>query len=266
VKAIEQRTIVHGVRKGHTLSERMLVESYADLRAGNIPSRPYVRIGEQRDTSLAAAIIIDQSGSMGWGPDDEETIGPQKLEEATRCMMAIIEPLDGLGCATFAAGFRDGAQGFIAMEDRTEIRSYHRVHGVHHDVFKGFNERFAQVAWRFANTRAENGTPMADGVQFGLDALSKRTEAHRILFIITDGEPDWGHKGVIRRQIRIASEAGVQVLGVGIGEGSVYVQSVFPDFVFAETIQEMPFLLQQKLNEILDQRGLYRGRQIRSTG
>jgi hypothetical protein len=233
----------------------MLVDSVADIRSGQSPTRAYYTISDKFDTSVAWVAIIDQSSSMGWPPS--------KLQDATRCLMALAEPLDSLGAAGLAAGFRDGP-GDSSGTDWSEIQNggYHRNHGVCHDVFLAFGERFSAARWRFANTRATGGTPMADGVQFGLDCLSERQEAHRVLFILTDGEPNGGHEPIIRRQIRLAKKSGINVIGVGIGQDSRSVMDLFPDHVWAEDIKDMPKKLIAKLNEVLDFRGLKRGRPL----
>lgn len=259
VRAVEQRAVIHGVRKGRDLSERMLVDSVATLRSGHLPSRAYSAISDQIDTSLAAVLIIDQSSSMGWPKS--------KLQDATRVLMALTEPLDSLGAAVLAAGFRDGEPD-PSGANWSEIAAggYHRNNGICHDVFKSFDEKFTAVRWRFANTRAVGGTPMSDGVQFGLDCLSTRHEAHRVLFIITDGEPNGGHAPVIRRQVRLAKKSGINVIGVGIGTDSKAVMTLFPDHVWAENISDMPKALLAKLNVILDYRGLGRGRPLAKSG
>lgn len=251
VRAIEQTTIEHGVRRGRGLSERMFVDSKCAINAGSMPNRAYFDEGDQVDTSLAAVIVVDQSGSM-----------TSLLHDATRIMMAITEPLDSLGCATMAVGFRDGEGGYLPPQTGHE-RPYHRFHGVHIDVFKAFHEKFSVVRWRFANTQATGGTPMADGVQFALEQLSERPEAHRILFVVTDGHPNHGHKEVMNRQIRVAKEAGIRVIAVGMGHSARYVQSTFPDSVWSSNIQEIPKMLVRKLNQIMDFRGTRRGRKIK---
>jgi hypothetical protein len=135
-----------------------------------------------------------------------------------------------------------------------------------YDIFKGWDERFSSVRWRFSNTRATGGTPMSDGIQYGLMALSQRDEAHRFLFIVTDGCPDPGHDKVINRQIRIAKQAGVHVIGVGLGAGAAYVRTLFPDHVWSMDIHEIPKLLVAKLNELVDICGSHRGCRVKSTG
>jgi len=72
------------------------------------------------------------------------------------------------------------------------------------------------------------------------------------LFLVTDGQPNGGHAAIMKRQIRLAKEAGIHVIGVGIGNDARFVKTLFPDYVFARTIKEMPKALIDKLNELVD--------------
>jgi len=247
-RALEIIDTTHGLRRGKAVSDRMLVDSKACMMAGELPNRAYYDVSQTIDTSVAACIVLDQSGSMSGTY--------QRL--ATQIMCAITEPLDAVGAAIQVAGFRNGSWG-------SGQEGYHRSEAIHHDIFKAFEERFKSVRWRFANTRATGSTPMSDGVQFALDALNRRAEAHRIVFVVTDGYPDHEHRPVIHRQIRIAKEAGVHVIGVGIGNGADYVKSLFVDHVWSARIEDMPKKLVSKLNELVDRRVSKRGKQIRST-
>lgn len=255
VRAVEQRSVIHGTPRGKEISDRMLVDSVAALRGGKRPNRAYYVVGDKTDTSIAAVAVIDESSSMAWGAT--------KLQDATRALIAIAEPLDFLGAATLVAGFRDGPSN-LSAEDYAALREedYHRVQGVCMDVFKTFTERFSAVKWRFANTRGVGGTPMSDGIQFGLDVLNERTEAHRLLFIVTDGDPNGGHEPVIRRQVRLAKDAGIVVLGVGIGNDCKRVMTLFPDHAWAPSVEDLPKEIVRKLTEVLDFRGLKRGKRM----
>ena len=106
---------------------------------------------------------------------------------------------------------------------------------------------------------------MADGIQYGLDALNDRREAHRVLFVITDGCPNHGHMPVIKRQIRLAREAGIHIIGVGLGRDSQYVQELFDDSVWTMSMSDMPKALIAKLNQLLDIRAAKRGRRMKKT-
>ena len=260
MRAMEMSGVSHGWRKGRRLSERFLVDSRATLMAGQMPKRAYKQTDEQVDVSMAAFVSVDESSS----------ITAAQLKLFAQCMMAIVEPLDALGCPTMVAGWRDGQRGHkrgygncyddsVKPEDRG---GFHRYGGIVHDVFKWWHEPFRAVKWRFPNTRSVGGTPMSDGIQFGLEALNFRNEAHRIMFVVTDGCPNGDHVAVMNRQLRIAKATGIHVIGVGIGSGASYVQTTFPDHVFSTTMEEMPALLIGKLNELIDMRASGRGKRL----
>jgi hypothetical protein len=257
VRAMEMTDTVHGLRRGRGLSERFLVDSKVALMGSQVPKRAYYNRDDQLDTSMAASIVIDQSSSMS-----------ELLKDATRVMCALTEPMDALGVKVQVTGFRNGRYSYYDDYNRpnNETRSYHRYESIRHDVFKSFDERFSAVKWRFANTMAVGSTPMADGIQLGLDSLSERKEAHRVLFVITDGCPDSAHGPVVNRQIRLAKEAGIHVVGVGLGWGAQYVEKLFPDSVFSNSINEIPKMLVAKLNDLLDFRAAKRGRRMKKTG
>lgn len=259
VRSIEMTGTSRGVPKGRALSSRYLTDTVAAIRAGKEPKRAFDRRGATIDMSMACGIVLDQSTSMAG-----------LLVDATRILVALTEPLDALNCPTLAVGFRNGS-GFnlgysaFGMPVERDGGQYHRYHPVAYDIFKGFNERFSPVRWRFANTKAVGGTPMSDGIQFVLNALSYRKEAHRFLFVITDGLPDPGHLPVIRHQIRLAREAGIHIIGVGIGTDAVYVKTCFMDSVWASKVADIPKLLLEKLNELIDVQAYKRGCLVQDT-
>ena len=241
LRAMEQTRFFHGVPKGHKLSGKFLVHSKAELRGGHKPSRAYQIREDQPNMKMSAAVCIDQSGSMAG-----------ERETATRIMVAICEPLDSLQCPTLALGIRDGrGSGSPSATDRT---IYHRRQGVTYDIFKLWGEKFRAVRWRFSNTRAVGGTPLADGVEYGLRALSQRPEEHRFLFVVTDGEPNSPHELVIQRQVRLAEAQGIYVIGVGIGSGCKGVMKLFKDHVWTDKVSEFPKLLLKKMNDLVDYR------------
>ena len=108
---------------------------------------------------------------------------------------------------------------------------------------------------RFTKVKATGGTPMCDGIQFALQALSARKERHRILLVITDGEPDWGHSPVIRRQQRLAREAGIALVGVGIDYGCRSVESLYEKHVLVEDVSKLPEQLLKTINDLVFPRG-----------
>jgi len=247
VRTTAMRSVSHGLRKGKDLSERFMTDTVTTLRAGQMPTRAFYNESEAIDLTMAAAVVVDESGSMQG----------QLQEIATKIMLSIIEPLDGLNCPTLAIGIRDG-EGYGGGNSESQ-NSHHRYHGVTYDIFKTWNDRFQSVKWRFANTRAEGGTPLSDGIQYALDALEMRPEAHRFLFVATDGCPNSGHESVINWQCRIAKERGIYIIGVGIGSGAEYVKNIFHDYVYTEKFEQFPTLLINKLTELVRKRSKKEG-------
>ena len=260
VRAAEQVGEEHGLRRGRKISDRTLVDSRACLRAGRMPDRAYMDVDEEIDTSLDAVTVIDGSSSMSsW----------RRL--AGQIVMAINEPLDSIGCGTQVVGFRDGPYRYFQQASDVEKEMAHKAgESIYSaetaiiDIFKHWEERFKQVEWRFANTKAEGCTPMASGLQFAINSISHRRAGHRVIFVVTDGCPTGGYE-VIRRQLRLCKEAGVHVIGVGIGRSASYVKGLFVDHVWHENVEELPRLLVAKLNQLCDFRAPNRGRRIRGT-
>jgi len=185
-----------------------------------------------------------------------------KKEDASRMLLAITEPCERLGFSVQCSGFRDGGLPPQSLPEPSDQGRYHRVTGKTHDVFKRFDEKLRDVLYRFALIQAKGCTPLADGIQFGLESLSCRNEAHRVLLVLTDGEPTEGQE-VIPWQLRIAKEAGIHVIGVGIGQGSEGVMTHFDDYVWDKDISRIPKLLVKKLNDLVDLRTSKRGRRIK---
>lgn len=254
VRAQEFTDTTHGVRRGRKLSNRRLVDTAIELRSGQNPTRPYQITDTQMDTSVALCIVLDQSGSMC-----------SSLYAVSQAMMIMADCIESIGGKTMALGFRDGADSHYSGPS-SYGKSYHRVHGVRYDIFKTWDEMFVNAKWRFAHTQAYGGTPMSDGVQYGLMALNERTEAHRILWVITDGCPNRPHEKVIRRQLRLAKAAGIHVVGNGIGDEAAYVKNLFPDHVWTDKVRDLPQPVVAKLNELCDFAGRYRGRKAKLDG
>ena len=240
-RALESGGIEHGVKVGPVLSQPNLVHTYCELRGGEEPSRAYAEISPEIDMSLAAVTVIDESSSMR-----------DKLRETAAIAYTLGDALDGIGAKALTVGFRTKSLG-CAIDYNPAVR-YHREHAISYDLFKDWSESFRSTAPRLREIKATGGTPMADGVEFALKELSKRPEGHRVIFVITDGEPDPGARPVVNSQLRRAAEAGILVVGVGLGYGSAYVQNMFPDFVYSTNLDTLPKELVKKLEELVRKR------------
>jgi len=235
-----------GVRKGQRLSNRYLVRTMGDIRAGEYPSRPKDTRTTRPDVRMAVAVVLDESGSMS-----------SNRRESSRMLVSLTEPFDALLFPTLALGFRDGPRIQNEHSYYNPVpggNSFHRNQAVCYDVFKTFDERFRAVQHRFANTVAKGGTPMADGIEYALRAIEVRPEPHRFIFVITDGQPNGGHHEVIKRQLRLAKAALIHVIGVALGTRAKYMKALFPDYVYSKFVSETPMLLLAKMNQLMDLR------------
>jgi Mg-chelatase subunit ChlD len=219
----------HGVRRGRDLSERRLVESFIEIKSNAVPSRPDYRIEEKRDVTLSVAVVGDESGSMSG----------RRAQAAATAMIAIAEAFDSLGAPVMCCGPRNGG-GYMkalyedrdfasdmGMDDPVYTGGHHRHDPVRIDLFKDWDESFRKCKDRFGAYTATGGTPLSDGIQYALRALNERTERYRVVLVLTDGVPNCPE--VVRRQIRVAREAGIHVVGVGICGAEDAVPDLFTD-------------------------------------
>lgn len=244
------KKVVHGTRAG-TLSDRRLVDSMVEIKSGRRPTRPNFQEQNKQDCTLSVGLVIDQSGSMG---------GDNQMYAAMGAI-AIAEPLDKLGAPVMVCGPRDGRWNHGDMEDHEEIRSttgygvpgpnkYHRTNSVTIDVFKDWNEKFNMCLDRFSKVTAAGGTPLSDGIQYAMQELSDRPERHRVIIVLTDGAANCPM--VVNRQIRLAKEAGIHVIGVGIGDYCGSVTTQFPEnHIQIPNVKDLPKQLLGILDEIM---------------
>jgi uncharacterized protein YegL len=250
----EHVDICHGVKRGRKVSSRMLVDSKADLKGRRVPQRPYEFRGKARDTSLSLAICLDLSASMRG----------ESLEWLKPSALAVLDAIEGIQGKSFCYGFRTRMS---ARGSHRAVETSHKVHrreAIEYPIFKQWEEPFVSAKQRFESIEAWGSTPMADGVQYGLSALSPRREAHRVLLVVTDGQPDQDHIPVMCRQFRLAREAGVHIIGFGVGRHAKYVNEIFEDYVWINDFSEMGVEMIKKLKELLGPQAEYtRGRAIR---
>jgi nitric oxide reductase activation protein len=232
----------HGVRRGKDLSERRLVESFVEIRSGIRPSRPDYRIDKKPDVSLALAVVGDESGSMGGKP----------CQYAAMAMMSIAEAFDSLGSPVMCCGVRNGDHCYMDREEKVSLDRtlYHRYRGVRVDLFKDWDETFQKNHDRFASYTATGNTPLSDGIQFAMQELGQRPEKFRVILVLTDGMPN--RPKVVRRQVRLAREAGVFVVGIGIDGAGSSVKALFPEYnIDVPTLSALPKEMFSVLSSIM---------------
>ena len=190
----------------------------------------------QLEFSTVVCIVLDLSGSMRTSQED-----------ACKACFSISLPLTDVGAFVQIAGF--SGQVCKTNEPDKDDR-FHRTAPVTHTIIKRFDEPLAAVKHRFAGLASLGRTPLADGLQFALDAIFPRPETRKWVFVFTDGKPDHGTDPVIRRQLRVARQNGVHMIGIGVNEGAEPVSRLFSDYVLADSFKELPEKLVVKLMEL----------------
>ena len=237
VQVLEQKTIKYGSAKGNSLSSRHLVQSFVEMKSGKYPTKPFVHTTAKPSLSMASVVILDESGSMSsW------------RHEATKIMLSIAEPLSHVKSPVACIGFGDAQKSYSIPV--TEKGDFHRYEAIRIRIFKTLEESFRATLPRFSNTIAEGGTPLAEGLQYALESLSHRKEANKFIFVVTDGEATSAHD-VIRWQMRTAKEAGIHIIGIGIGNVSENLKSQFHNFVCENSVSDIPRSLMKLLSDIV---------------
>lgn len=239
-RGIENTGVSYG-RRGKRLSGRHLTQTVSEIRSDRHPTRPFRLQGQTMDTSIAVDIVLDQSGSM-----------INEIADVSAGLISIASAMATIGAKTSIHGFQSGLRN--RGYDWDQGLKCHRRRAVKHWVYKTFRENFTTaVKSRLGSIEVGGGTPLCDGIQFGLDNLSSRKEAHRILFVLTDGDPSEG-TGVIRRQNRLAAEAGIHVIAVSIG-GYHGVKYHFDNYVVTYNLEGLAPALIGKIDEVVTAMG-----------
>jgi hypothetical protein len=257
--AAKNPRVQHGVKRGKDLSERRLVESFIEIKAGVRPSRPDFKVEAEHDVSLALGVVIDQSGSMQG----------REQHAAAVSALALAESFDSLNAPVMVCGPRNGGRdvrradsGYegdyyyedshdgVASHGNPSTLRHHRTDAVAIDLFKDWNESFKQTKHRFSSVQATGSTPLSDGIQFAMQELNTRPERHRIIIVLTDGCPD--NQYVVTRQIRLAREAGITIIGVGISGAEYYLPQLFVDHhIVVENLIELPKRMMEVVGAIV---------------
>ena len=199
----EVRGWTRGLENGDEVDLDAFVESVADRRSRGVRSSRLYRRREHRERDLAVAVALDMSRSTAaW-------IGEHRVIEIARQSMAVLAE------ALSAAGDEFALYGF-ASDSRLRVRC-HRL--------KGFDERYEDGARRRLDA-IEPGdyTRMGAAVRHVGRRLRERTNARKLMLVITDGrphDPTDGYEGRYaledtRRALRELRVDGVHCVGLTI--------------------------------------------------
>ena len=239
--ALRAPVTVHGVRRGLALSERRLVDSYLEARAGQPPSRPDFSVVRGPSCGLSVAIVVDRSGSM------------ERLAESVNVAAGgVADALHQVGCPVMMVGFTSYVGVVLPGEPKFMDRPVFafRDARVCLELYKDWNEPMSAAVWsRLAHLPHGGGTPMGDGIEVALRGLRTCTDRHRVVLVITDGMPD--DDEVVRRQQRVAAEEGIIVIGVEVSEAPEGVAALFKHSVIAPFADGLGERLVRRLESIV---------------
>jgi hypothetical protein len=155
---------------------------------------------------VAVSVSWDESGSMS-----------SVIRELTRMVFTLNHALGRLGVATEFLGWTTG-NGDVKARVYRQCTMLHRI-------YKRFDDPYnhAQTLGRLSAIQATGATPTAEGLQFAAERLARRSEHRKVLFFLTDGQPElpakgphWVHYDYIRTIQQRAARAGIEVITLGV--------------------------------------------------
>ena len=126
------------------------------------------------------------------------------------------------------------------------IDKYHRTDPLDMYIFKAFEERLNEAKGAMAQMPDLAGGDNSDGeaVQNAFDRLRKRPEKRKVMIVFSDGRPisggDFGRRAFdhhLRDVVRDVTDAGVDVIGVGIGDDNV--SKFYPKYVVVNDVEDL---------------------------
>lgn len=196
----------------------------------------------QESDSVACVVSWDESASMSG----------RKITTVQNLAIIWNEALGKLGIPT-------GMFGWTTQASYSPVPnpSVYRRNKLRHTIYKEFDERWndPRVRRRLSNITIGGYTPTGEGLLFAADRLSRRREKRRVLFFLTDGMPEmvvFGspqiHLDFIQTVLRRCQQAGIEVVGVGIGVGLGH---LFPHFIRVNDVSDLRKKASDELLKIL---------------
>lgn len=145
--------------------------------------KPIARCG----IDISVQILLDTSGSMS-----------HDLQCASNVTIALAEAMartSGAKCAL----------------------SVFPASGAYTQEILGFGGQVALARREIRRIRACGGTPMGEAMAEVIPRLGRERSLRKLLLVITDGSP--GNSAKVRDQVSVADSMGIEVVGIGIGEG-----------------------------------------------
>jgi cobalamin biosynthesis protein CobT len=194
-------------------------------------SKVFMRKSTSRSPLTAISILVDNSGSMGAEKIRGQWVDSlRNINTANACSYALAYSLDKLKGV------------------KSEVLYYpHRDNTVH--LAKGFDEKVQSCTKHF-QVQPQGATPTGPSMMAALRSIALRPEPKKIMFVLTDGDPD--DSDSVRDALEAAKHLGVQVVAFGIGNDASQVRG-FEDgsFVWVEDISSLHLAVKEVISNSL---------------
>jgi hypothetical protein len=183
------------------------------------------RLGALGDTKLfrkrakvhgidaGVSVILDRSGSMD-----------QEMERAAGVAYAMVVALQRISGVKTSIDVFPGTDSPIS-----EILA--------------FRQNPRQVKSVLESISADGGTPTGQALSTRLKSLLDLRCEKRVIFVITDGQPDSGQMPILSAALRTAVDTDVMVIGIGLGT-CPELGRLFKTFITVEDVEQLPAALE----------------------
>jgi len=180
--------------------------------------------------NTAVLLLIDNSGSMNAG-----------VTKAAAIILA--EALNGI------KWLKLDIAGFTTNDDKyKKLKDSGRINGLDILLYKDFDEPYVKARGRLGAIECTGYTPLGEAYGHGLERLIRRKEERRVLWILSDGEPqmdlaDNSHSEyeLMRRNHAKCRRYGIETIGTYVGwKGRIKLKSYVDRFSGIDSISQMP--------------------------
>jgi len=244
---------MHGKRSG-----RLSVPSLHLLVTND--GRVYFQNKESRTRDSAVQLVIDISGSMRG----------QKINLAAQVAWALTEVLDRLKVSCEVICFtQHGASSADPKDkhlyrdmdkDNRSCNKFTRYGPIYMPILKSWDEpNFTQIHKRHFTRVAKSQLQMGGNVdgeslQYAGLRLLERSEPGKVMIVLSDGQPsgdgrDYAFSAHLKEVVRDLTRSGVNVMGIGICDGSV--KNYYPKNVVVNKVEDLAGVVMGKVRDAL---------------
>lgn len=239
----------------HELEEGDLDTGALYRLASGVSNKVFMESHEQLDTSVAVALLVNESGSMGAGM-------PSRIELAKMTCALLSEVLDSLNVPFAIYGHTTGYSAGAAQQQAKpeDYQVYARWGPTVVRPYKSFDESYNVAKHRLPGMAPRNNTHDGEALlHAGAALLAVKGVNRRILITIDDGEPYpcagpaynmvSRHKAYLHEVVKSLSAAKVELLGMGMGTSSV--RDYYPSSVVVSDMNTFPTVALTEMKKLL---------------